>query len=176
MTPTGLVMALKSEIEEAVKDYKMKAENQEDKRISVHAQYIKGEIIDGAADGDDETGDTYYPLIIVAYQGGEDDTPTRERPREEASTANIGLTFSVYGEDDAAWMDLLNIMEHVRQRVLTKRTVADLYRLVLPIEWHTIETQPYPFWFGYGTLKYTIAQPQEGFPVEFQEVMEEHEK
>lgn len=173
MTPTGLVTALKAEIEDAVKGYKMQAENQGDKRVSVYAQYIRGEIIDGAAEGDDEIGDTYYPLIIVTYQGGKDDTPTRESPREEASVANIGLTFSTYGEDEAAWMDLLNIMEHVRQRVLTKRTVADEYRLVLPIEWHTIETQPYPFWFGYGTLQYTIAQPQESFPLEFQDVTKE---
>lgn len=77
------------------------------------------------------------------------------------STATIGLTIGVYGEDKQAWMDLLSIMERIRQRVLIFRKLDRRFRLVLPVKWETVEAQPYPYWFGYGTLVYQIAQPNE---------------
>lgn len=161
MIPVNLLFALKAEVEDAVKDYKMAAENQDDKKVTVYAQHIPDENF---------LEDTYYPLIIVSLQKVKDSL--EDAP--EASIATVGFTFGVHGFEPEAWRDLLNLMEHVRQRLLTHRTIADAYRLVLPIEWETIEAQPYPFWFGYGTVTYTIAQPQEGFPVEFDAIMEEY--
>ncbi len=162
MIPVNLLFALKAEIEDAIKDYKMAAENQADKKVTVYAQHIPD---------DDFLEDTYYPLIIISLQKVRDSEDGADTA--EASTATVGFTFGVHGFDPDAWRDLLNLMEHVRQRLLTHRTIAESYRLVLPIEWETIEAQPYPFWFGYGTVTYTIAQPQEGFPVEFDEITEE---
>lgn len=164
MTPANLILALAKEIETAVKDYKLKAENQGDRKITVYAQHIKDEDFEDGA---------YYPLVIVSLQKAKDHL---DNSGPEASMATVGLTFGVFAEDKNGWMDLLNIMEHVRQRILTNRTIEQTYRLTDVVEWETIEAQPYPFWFGYGTLKYTIAQPQEGFPLEFQEVMEEYIK
>ena len=139
----------------------MAAENQDDKKVTVYAQHIPDENFQE---------DTYYPLIIVSLQKVKDSLESEP----EASTASVGFTYGVHGFEPEAWRDLLNLMEHVRQRLLTHRTIADNFRLVLPIEWETIEAQPYPFWFGYGTVTYTIAQPQEGFPVEFDAIMEEY--
>ncbi|MBQ7516018.1 MAG: hypothetical protein IJS96_07015 [Schwartzia sp.] len=142
----------------------MKAENQADKKVTVYAQHIP--------DDDFET-DTYYPLVIVSLQKVKDAEEIETKP--DASTATVSITFGVHGFEPDAWVDLLNIMEHVRQRLLTHRTIANLYRLVLPLEWETAEVQPYPFWFGYGTAVYSIAQPQEGFPAQFERIEEEYE-
>ena len=38
--PERLINSLKEEIEIAVKDYRLRAENQEDKQVSVYAQHI----------------------------------------------------------------------------------------------------------------------------------------
>lgn len=146
--PERLINSLKEEIEIAVKDLRLRAENQEDKQVSVYAQHIPDE---------DFHDDSYYPLVIVSLNKVEDAEPVDG----SGSTATIGLTIGVYGEDKQAWMDLLSIMERIRQRVLIFRKLDRRFRLVLPVKWETVEAQPYPFWFGYGTLVYQIAQPNE---------------
>lgn len=146
--PERLINCLKKEIEIAVKDYRLKAENQEDKPVSVYAQHIPNE---------DFEDDSFYPLVIVSLQKVED----ADISEGDGSTATVGLTIGVHGEDKLAWMDLLSIMERIRQRVLIFRKLDNRFRLILPTKWETIEAQPYPFWFGYGTLVYQIAQPQE---------------
>lgn len=143
MIPARMIRALKQEIEEAVKDYRLLAEGQEEKKVTVYAQHIPDERF---------VDDTYYPLVIASVQKVED-------KETGDSVATVGLTIGVYGADEDAWMDLLSIMERIRQRLLEKRLIDKRYSLELPSEWETIESQPYPFWFGYGTLKYRIAHP-----------------
>lgn len=156
MTPALLVQAVAGEIETAVKDYQLKAEGQEDKVVSVYQQHIPDE---------EFKDDSYYPLVIVAWQGSKDE--------DDGSTATIGLTFGAYGEDKPAWLDLMSIMERVRQRLLENRLLNRRFRLVLPTKWETIEAQPYPYWFGYATLTYQIGQPSERMPDSFYANMEE---
>ena len=141
MIPARLIEALAEEIRAATKDYVLKAEGQEDKKLSVYCQHIPDE---------EFLDDTYYPLVVVAVQSVEDD-------EQGISTATIGLTIGVYGDDKQAWMDLLSIMERIRQRVNLVKTVDRRYPLILPTKWETVEAQPYPFWFGYGTLKYRVG-------------------
>ena len=157
--PERLINSLKEEIEIAVKDYRLRAENQEDKQVSVYAQHIPDE---------DFHDDSYYPLVIVSLNKVEDTEPVGG----SGSTATIGLTIGVYGEDKQAWMDLLSIMERIRQRVLIFRKLDRRFRLVLPVKWETVEAQPYPFWFGYGTLVYKIAQPNEQMAENWDRIME----
>ena len=148
MIPVRLIDGLTDVIKEAVKDYVLTIEGQQEKKITVYPQHIPDENF---------SSDEYYPLIIVSAQKIDDD----EGGTINDSTVDIGLTFGVYGDDENAWRDLLNIMESVRQAVLKNRTINRRHRLILPLKWEVIEAQPYPFWFGYGTLKYTIAQPVE---------------
>lgn len=157
MIPERLVQCLKEEIEIAVKEYRMKAENQEDKHVSVYAQHIPDE---------DFQNDSYYPLVIVSLNKVEDTD-------DSGSTATIGLTIGVYGEDRQAWIDLLSLMERIRQRALIFRRLNNRFRLLLPTKWETVEVQPYPFWFGYATLTYQIAQPNERMADNWGRIMEE---
>ena len=180
MTPARLVQAVTAEVKEAVKDYRMKAEGQEDKAVSVYAQHIPDE---------DFQDDSFYPLVIVSWQGSED--------TDEGSQATIGLTFGVYGlngeelqdewaeseagrpgadgRGEGAWQDLLSIMERVRQRLLIFRLLDNNFRLILPTKFETIEAQPVPYWFGYGTLHYEIGQPNEQLEHDWKEMLEEEE-
>ncbi len=141
MIPARLIEALADEIRDATKDYKLKAEDQQDKKVTVYCQHIPDE---------DFFSDTYYPLVIVSVQEVTDDN-------EGISIATVGLTIGVYGDDQEAWMDLLSIMERIRQRVCNEKIIARKYPLVMPTKFETIEAQPYPFWFGYGTLKYRVG-------------------
>ena len=156
MTPALLVEAVAKEIEVATSTYKLQAENQADKKISVYRQHFPNE---------DFEDDSYYPLVIVSWQGCED--------KEDGSEAMIGLTVGIYGHDKAAWMDLLSVMERIRQRLLIFRILARRFRLILPTKFETIENQPYPYWFGYATLKYQIGQPNEQMAENWNKIMEE---
>lgn len=158
MTPAMLVSAVVREIETATANYRMKAEGQEDKKISVYPQSIPN---------DEFRSDTYYPLVIVSLQSVEDNE------EKEESTATIGLTFGVFGEDKEAWRDLLSIMERVRQRLLIFRKLDNRFRIKLPTKFETIEVQPYPYWYGYATLVYTIAQPNPHNPEGWDRIMQE---
>lgn len=160
MIPERLINGLKEEISVAVKDYRMKAEDQADKKVTVYAQHIPN---------DDFEDDSYYPLVIVSLQKVEDAEPLEGT----GSTATVGITFGVYGEDKMAWVDLLSIMERVRQRLLVFRKIDRRFRLILPARFETIETQPYPFWFGYGTVTYQIGQPNEQMADNWDRIMEE---
>lgn len=156
ITPALLIDAVAAEVEEAVKNYKMKAEGQADKKVTVYRQHISDE---------DFNTDTYYPLVIVSYENSQD--------KIDGSEATIGLTIGVFGEEKDAWKDLLSILERVRQRLLIFRKLSNRFRLLLPVKSETIETQPYPFWYGYITLTYTIAQPSEQMQENWLKIMEE---
>ena len=156
MTPTLLVKAVAAEVSEAVKNYRMKAEGVEKTPVTVYEQHIPDE---------EFKKDAYYPLVIVSWQGTAD--------TDDGSEATIGLTFGVYGEEKDAWKDLLSIMERVRQRLLIFRKLQNRYRIKLPTKFETIENQPYPFWFGYGTVPYQMGTPNEAMAESWNKIMEE---
>lgn len=146
MIPVVLVDELAGLIVKATDFYRYDDSQSEKKAITVYKQHIPERNIEN---------EEFYPLIIV-------NTPLVEDIESETSTADITLVFGTYGEDECyAWRDLLNLMEHVRQAILKQRTIAKKFRLVFPTKWETLASQPCPFWIGYGTLKYTIGQPQE---------------
>ena len=149
MIPVELIKSIQTEIQEAVKDYKLAAEGQEDKKVTVYAQHIPDDCF---------THDSYYPLVVTAINKIED---AAEGSYPALSTVTVGLTFGVYGEDERAWVDLLNVMERTRQRLVSSRALNNRFQLQFPVKWETIEAQPYPFWFGYGTLEYSVPRPVE---------------
>ena len=58
-------------------------------------------------------------------------------------------------------LSLYNLMEHVRQALLTKRTLGGRSRMLFPLEGEIVDPQPFPQWQGRLTVSYTIAQPEE---------------
>lgn len=87
---------------------------------------------------------------------------TEDKQDDDYGSATVEIGFSIYDEDTTdGWRSLFNIMEHVRQALLKKRTLAARNRLELPLKGAIIDDQPYPQWQGKITATYTIGQPSE---------------
>lgn len=78
------------------------------------------------------------------------------------SRVDIEIGFSIFDEDPKeGCLSLYNLMEHVRQALLTKRTLGKRSRLLFPLEGEIVDPQPFPQWQGRLNVFYTIAQPEE---------------
>lgn len=78
------------------------------------------------------------------------------------SRVDIEIGFSIFDEDPKeGCLSLYNLMEHVRQALLTKRMLGKRSRLLFPLEGEIVDPQPFPQWQGRLTVSYTIAQPEE---------------
>lgn len=78
------------------------------------------------------------------------------------SRVDIEIGFSIFDEDPKeGCLSLYNLMEHVRQALLTKRTLGGRSRLLFPLEGEIVDPQPFPQWQGRLNVSYTIAQPEE---------------
>lgn len=154
MTPANLIQALADELREATAqirfptEYARRAEPSDFVKVQVFKQYLPENLFEEQ---------NYYPCICAELLKVEDDL-------SEFSKAEVALSCGVYAYEENAWLDLFHLMEVVRHRVLTKRVIANRFRIV-NAEWGLIDeaTQPRPFLFGQGILTYAIYQPQEGF-------------
>lgn len=81
---------------------------------------------------------------------------------EAQSEAKVEIGFSIHDSDtEEGWRSLYNLLEHVRQALLKKRTIAKKHRLILPITSKVVDNQPFPQWQGLMTAKYTLGKPVE---------------
>ena len=78
------------------------------------------------------------------------------------SQAKIEIGFSIYDDDtEHGVLSLYNLMEHVRQAMLKKRTLNGRNRLELPLKGELCDVQTFPQWQGRIEAMYTIGQPIE---------------
>ena len=99
----------------------------------------------------DETASFIY-CLVTEFHDDED----------KLGTAEVEIGFSICDEDpQEGSRSLINLMEHVRQALLRKRTLGGRNRLVLPLSGSLVNPQPYPQWQGRINAAYTIAQPEE---------------
>ena len=151
MTPINLIFSLAAELREATKDYKLLAERQADKKISVYEQYIPTANFES---------DTFYPLILVQLRSVEDDG--------ENSTATVVITIGTYGgENLSGWRDMLNIAERIRQYLLTHPMIGEKFQYIGPIAFEPViglenptTGRPEPFSFGNIAVRYRIGTPR----------------
>lgn len=152
MTPVMLIEALASELEEAVKHFRCIAELQPPKRVRVYRQAVPQEEFEV---------DSFYPFIIVELLSFED-TP-------EGSLASILLTLGTYHGERRAdyWREHLNILEEIRQYILSHRTIGRQFILNLPTYGGMVEPQSESFLYSNMFLQYYIAQPIPSVPYQF---------
>lgn len=148
MIPVKMLEAICEEIRKAVKDYRLETEFDGLKPVSVYLQHIPDEEFED---------NSYYPLIIVNVANVTDN-------QDGKSVVEVALAIGVYGENMDAWRDLLSIMERIRQHFCINHIIASKYHVQLPNTWETAEHQPYPYWYGYGSLKFVVAQPRRSLP------------
>ena len=87
-------------------------------------------------------------------------TTDADSPAYAQATVEIGC--SIYDTDVGdGWRSLANVMEHIRQALLSHRTLKDRAVLTLPLKTEMPDAQPYPQWQGRLTAVYTIGQPDD---------------
>ena len=145
MTPINLIKSLKSEVESDLKNIQLSSEN-ESKGIGVHL-YLSNENF---------THEDLYPLILISLLRVEDFQ--LESTRLSMSIASVELTIGIFGEDSETYIDLLNICEHLRGKLLRDQLIANKFRLQLPIQTEILADQPYPFQFAYIRTQYSIGR------------------
>ncbi|GEB35305.1 hypothetical protein [Brevibacillus parabrevis] len=145
MTPVLLMHSLKTFLEEVVVDVELT----NPKGTLTTPQVFLEALPQRKADSQEED----YPFIIVRAAGGED--------LEDGSTASLNLIVGTYSKDDSGFIDVLNIIEDVRQALLKKRVVGQSFRMELPLKWKLFDEQPYPGWVGEMNTLWTIPQVQE---------------
>lgn len=146
MTPRMLIKALARELRELLKDFKLLAEYQPDRKIRVYEQ-----IIPLAHSRDD----TFFPNVVVYLVRVDEDG--------DDSIATVNLSAGVYGgEDEEGWQDLFNIAEKIRQFVLTHPIIDGRFQLETPIYFAPVppNEQPEPFFFFDCVVRYRIATPR----------------
>lgn len=155
MTHIHLIQALASELKELLSHVKMPteyaAEPTADNFIAVNIfeQYLPKNLFE-------ET--TYFPFVLVEWLETQDNL-------KEGSTAQIGLTFGTYALEENGWIDAFYLMELVRERLLSKRLIANRFRLADEVQWQIESDQPSPFFILYASLNYQLFLPQEVLPI-----------
>ncbi len=102
------------------------------------------------------------PCILVGMESGED-TGTD-------ASLSIKLTFVIYnpgryGEnglspDFSGYVDLLNLMGLVRQKLLARMSINKTTIIQKPINWGLYDEPPYPYWYGYMTFSVSVTSIQ----------------
>lgn len=102
---------------------------------------------------DYEEKESFIYVLATEWEDKEDGT---------FSTCKAEIGFSIYDDNKTeGCFSLYNIMEHVRQALLKKRTLAGRNRLELPLKSVVSDDQPWPQWQGIITATYTLGQPME---------------
>lgn len=134
MTPVLLMMALKSFLETALAD----------DATTIPAVHL-GLLPPKTAD---TRNDPVYPLILIL--------PVDGKSSSEGSTAQIKLRFGTQSEDDAGFIDVLNLLERVRILLLRQRIIDKKYRITNEWSWHFFEDQPVPQWAAELTTNWDL--------------------
>ena len=145
MTPLNLIQNLHEIVLKDVSVYRLESERNI-KSIGVHLHLAN----------ENFTNEDLYPLILISLLRIED-LPL-ESTRPSMSIATVELTIGVFGEESETYMDLLNICEHLRQKLLRDQLIANKFRLQLPIQTEILANQPYPFQFAYIRTQYSIGR------------------
>lgn len=151
MTHIHLIQALASELKELLSHVKMPTEYATEPTadnfiaVNIFEQYLPKNLFEETA---------YFPFVVIEWLETQDNL-------KEGSTAQIGLTFGTYAHEENGWIDAFYLMELVRERLLSKRLIANRFWLADEINWRIESNQPSPFFILYGTLTYEIFQPQD---------------
>lgn len=145
MTPIILLDELTAALEKVLAGYKMIAELQPPKPVTVYKQYMPV---------DEFENETFYPAVTVQIRSVEDDGGE--------TVATVLITIGVFGGHKTdGWRDLLNIAEHIRQFLLENPIIAKKFPLKMPAAFELLAEQPEPFYFGNLAVRYVVGTPRD---------------
>lgn len=142
MTALELLNALAADLREIAKDEKFIAQYQESRPLNVYVQNIPT---------NEFQNDQYYPLLSVELINIEEDV--------EDSVASVLLTLGVYRGERADKQDFLNLIEMVRQYLLTHLIVGKKFQLQFPFYTGVVEPTSENFDYANFFVQYRIPRP-----------------
>ena len=90
--------------------------------------------------------------------------PVEVTDTQEGSTITLQLLMITYSADmEKGHLDLYHMAEIVRQAVEQQTIIGEMYMLQLPVKTLIPEEQPWPEWWAYMELTYTLGRPGCGF-------------
>jgi hypothetical protein len=145
MTPASLVDNLCAYLQELLKDYVVEVQCRTQQAPRVFSGYLSpGENFGGVA----------APFVLIGAVKGRD---TSER-----ASVQVNISIGVYSKDPAAlWQETLNLLEHIRQALFTKRIIAKKFRIELPMRWEISREHNFPECLAVLTTNWTVARPIE---------------
>jgi hypothetical protein len=80
-----------------------------------------------------------------------DEGTDKEENKPDATRIVVRILVGIYDDNPncQGYRDVMNIMETIRQELLTTRYLERKYRLEMPFAWNLFEDQPWPVFFGY---------------------------
>lgn len=169
-----LLDALVARLQMLFKDYSLLGKSGQVQTVKVFPQFLpqpKGVTLkprggngndDDGEDGEQEYGpadfESNFPCIIVKLDEGRD----KEENAPDATRIDIRILVGVYdaSPDCQGYRDVLNILERIRQDLLTSRYLERKYRLEMPCKWYLFEDQPWPIFFGQIETVWETGRPQ----------------
>jgi hypothetical protein len=145
MTPASLVDNLCAYLQELLKDYVVEAQSRIQQTPKVWSGYPRpGENFGGMA----------APFVLIGAVKGRDN---RER-----ACVQVNIWIGVYSTDPTAlWQGTLNLLEHIRQSLFTKRIIAKKFSIELPMRWEISREYNFPECLAVLTTNWTVARPIE---------------
>ena len=132
----------KAELEEALVNVRLETKENATKKPKVELGYLEPLKVD-----DDEKND--FPYVLIRYMNGEED--------EQDNEIQLKLIVGIHSKDAKGWIDILHIIEVVKQHILKKR-VFDYCLLEYPLKASIPEEQPYPYFYGFLDLNFKIPK------------------
>ena len=162
MTTTLLVESIAAEIRACTAKLKLPIEYHNEQQRRMESTWRKVNVYEQYIPKDLYQNETYYPCVVVEWL----ETRDKFRGEEIESVADIGLSCGVFAKEADGWKDAFHLMELIRQRLLSVRTIAQRFRLSDESMWQSERNQPEPFFFVYSLFQYNIYQQQEPIPLE----------
>ena len=145
MTPIFLIESLAAEVGEELKDFKLIAENQPDKKVTIYKQLMPLDHFES---------DTFYPNVTISIQAV-------ESINYQERAATVLFTIGVYkGDKDDGWRDLFNLAERISQYLYKRPAVANRFPRTGDILFALQADEVDPFYFGNIYAKFKVATPQ----------------
>jgi hypothetical protein len=169
MIALNLLDALVTRFQEQFSNYALPTKGGEVKNIKVFSQYLpqpKGPTIKPRGEvSEEDSNDVYgpedfeanFPCVIVKLDEGTD----KEENTADATRIAARILVGVYDEtpDCQGYRDVMNIIETIRQDLLTTRYLERKYRLEMPFKWYLFEDQPWPVFFGQIETVWETGRP-----------------
>lgn len=140
MTSYKVMENFKKVLESTLKNVRFETKENCSKNPKIVLGYLEPLKVD-----DDEADD--FPYVLVRYMNGEGS--------EDESEVNLKLIFGIYSQDAKGWVDVLHMIEVVKQMLLKTR-VFDFYTLEYPLKDSIPEEQPYPYFYGFLDIRLKI--------------------